>query len=1344
MIRVRTIVLVTCAFAALTLHAATFTVTTTADSGAGSLRQAIVDANATPGADTIAFGIGSGPQLIAPLSPLPALRETATIDGTTQPGYGSSPVITIDGSNISGGNGTVAGFFVDASSTAITGLAITHFRVSNYTDGYEGAGVVVRASNCSITKCYLGLQRNGATAAGNDSGIRVEIGSATIQSNVISGNTFGVTRWNVYPWAGTHGRITIQSNIINLNAAANAALIQPYAYAAWLAGDVLVINNRVLGGIVLTADGGVVKGNKLGAFANGLGVQIAQNYDPAIVVVTANINYPTHAVIGGSNPGDGNDITSTPSYGGVYVDGVAGTQIIGNTFRYDGSGVHLIQSPGTSITGNTFRDNYEGVQIQSGAGNLISKNSFYDNHKGIVLEGGSNLGQSAPVLTSVKSLNGSTTVEGTISGNSSSTYKLEFFNNPLCDGDHLGEGKIYIGSANVTTGGSGSGSFNVSFPTSLSQGTFVTATATDSGNNTSELSVCEHVQGPGAFTLSSAFAAEGGTAAVQVLRTGGSAGSVSVDYATVDNTAHAGNDYVAKSGTLLFADGESQKTISIQTINDALYEGNEQLFVTLSNATGGTTIVNGTAGVVINDDETPPAISMDPVSLLRPATGTTPATFTIELSTASALPASVSYHTENGTAIAGTDYQPVSGAVTFAPGQTSKNVDVTVLSGNASGPDRDFSLVLSVTNATPASLSAKCTILSRNVGISPATQSVPNGGKGKMTVSFGHPLAAGATLQIKSSRPEAFSVPATLQAAPGATNASFQVTALTAPASARIEVTFPAEIGGDVLSANISSYEKATLVLQPSPVTVIAGGTLTVTASLTPASDQMQVIALEDIDATVADAPASVTIPAGGNGTFDIAGVRRGQSSVRATLPARYGSQTTMLFVDVIDAPVTPAIFSVSPATGPTAGGSAVIVPGGRLRNDCTLAFGGTPAQTNFVNETRLTAITPAHVAGTVDVALTCGQDAFLLANGFTFFTAGPAISNVAPAFGNIAGGTIVQIDGGNLSNICGVFFGGSPAHHVALDGTALIATAPQHQAGAVDVTVRCGTESATRGAAFTYMTSEEPAAAISSVDPLVGSMGQSVTLSGLRFRAGDHVVFGATPAVILSTTNDTHVVRIPDVPLGPIAITLTDPNDHVTTTGPIFTIVEPVTPKIIAVAPLNVVSGDELVIDGEGFRPGYTFAIGDRAASILSTSYSRVVIRVPPLDAGSYRVNVINSGGNIAAIGPSIAVGSSGLAVTGVSMSCSSTDGGGTATIRGSGFAAGASVMFGDAAATNVIVIDAQTITAGVPASAAAGPVRISVTNANGDGGALSNAFRYTSPFDPDGCGARRRSGSR
>ena len=83
-----------------------FPVTTTADSGDGSLRQAILAADGAMGTNTITFDIaGPGPYIIEPQSALPSITEPVIIDGTTQPGYVSSPLIQIDGSQ--------AGMYVD-------------------------------------------------------------------------------------------------------------------------------------------------------------------------------------------------------------------------------------------------------------------------------------------------------------------------------------------------------------------------------------------------------------------------------------------------------------------------------------------------------------------------------------------------------------------------------------------------------------------------------------------------------------------------------------------------------------------------------------------------------------------------------------------------------------------------------------------------------------------------------------------------------------------------------------------------------------------------------------------------------------------------------------------------------------------------------------------------------------------------------------------------------------------------------------------------------------------------------------------------------------------------------
>src|SRR5262245_408670 len=101
------------------LTGATFTVSTTADSGVGTLRQAILDANAAARADTIESTIpGGGPYVITPVPPgLPAMTGPTTVDGTTQPGYAGTPIIEIAnfsgaGLKLQGGSSTVRGILV--------------------------------------------------------------------------------------------------------------------------------------------------------------------------------------------------------------------------------------------------------------------------------------------------------------------------------------------------------------------------------------------------------------------------------------------------------------------------------------------------------------------------------------------------------------------------------------------------------------------------------------------------------------------------------------------------------------------------------------------------------------------------------------------------------------------------------------------------------------------------------------------------------------------------------------------------------------------------------------------------------------------------------------------------------------------------------------------------------------------------------------------------------------------------------------------------------------------------------------------------------------------------------
>src|ERR1051326_2513249 len=103
---------------------APFSVVTTNESGSGSLRQAILDANAAAGPNTISFAITNTTLTIMPVSPLPAITNPLTIDGTTQPGFAGLPLIELNGSSA---GAAADGLRITAGNSTVRGLVINRF-----------------------------------------------------------------------------------------------------------------------------------------------------------------------------------------------------------------------------------------------------------------------------------------------------------------------------------------------------------------------------------------------------------------------------------------------------------------------------------------------------------------------------------------------------------------------------------------------------------------------------------------------------------------------------------------------------------------------------------------------------------------------------------------------------------------------------------------------------------------------------------------------------------------------------------------------------------------------------------------------------------------------------------------------------------------------------------------------------------------------------------------------------------------------------------------------------------------------------------------------------------------
>ena len=187
--------------------------------------------------------------------------------------------------------------------------------------------------------------------------------------------------------------------------------------------------------------------------------------------------------------------------------------------------------------------------------------------------------------------------------------------------------------------------------------------------------------------------------------------AVTVYYTTEQRsygTAKANADYIPVTGSVVFAPGETSKTISVNVIGDKIYEGNENFYLDLTSAKGATIVTNGAEGLrnswvsatIKNDDVAPmPTVGFksNNAAMTEGNSGTTAFKFTATLSASSTEAVTVYYTTEQrsyGTAKANADYIPVTGSVVFAPGETSKTISVDVIGDQVYEGNENFYLDL--------------------------------------------------------------------------------------------------------------------------------------------------------------------------------------------------------------------------------------------------------------------------------------------------------------------------------------------------------------------------------------------------------------------------------------------------------------------------------------------------------------------------------------------------------------------------------------------------------------------------------------------------------------------------
>lgn len=466
--------LLTCVFAA-SGWSATFTVTSTANSGPGSFFAAITNANATAGLDMIVFQIaGSPPFVISPTAALPGISDAVVIDATTQPGFGGKPVVELNGS---GTSGSTIGLRFTAGASTLRGMAINHFPVQL---------IELDSASNSIQGNFIGTDTTGTVARGNGvgcSGIVVKSagnligGSNSGDGNVISGgNDTGIYLLNA-------NNNVVQGNLIGVNAAGTGSLgnlndgIIIYGSSGNLIGGPVsqarnIISGNGFSGVYLTGSAGnVIQGNRIGTDISGSNI-LSNVVGDGISLISSPGNLISSNLISGNGlagvsitgPGAngnqllgnflGTDVNGKVSLGnhlaGVAVSGANGTQI-GGLNAGDGNVISGNVQDGIKLTGGATANIVQGNLIGvSATGNKAVRNTL----NGITISGSSSnfiggLITGARNIISGNSINGVAILLPTDSGNN-------------VQGNYIGSDTTGIQPiANLQSGVRIQGSFNI-------------------------------------------------------------------------------------------------------------------------------------------------------------------------------------------------------------------------------------------------------------------------------------------------------------------------------------------------------------------------------------------------------------------------------------------------------------------------------------------------------------------------------------------------------------------------------------------------------------------------------------------------------------------------------------------------------------------------------------------------------------------------------------------------------------------------------------------------------------------------------------------------------------------
>lgn len=698
------------------------------------------------------------------------------IGGTTSTARNVISGNSFDGIEISGSNNVIQGNFIGTNPTGTAAMGNNsrgiEFGGSNNLIGgtTPGAGNLIsgnqtgissNASGNTIQGNLIGTDVTGTAGIANNSGMDIRgsnnlVGGLTPAArNIISGNGLGVFI------GGTGSKL--QGNFIGTDITGTLPLGN--GGIGVIAGENVLIGGTVAEARNVIAANGVNFGEpniSIGFNLSDINVTVQGNYIGTDVTGTRALGATFIGIhigegpnlIGGTAAGAGNVISGNGTGIRISDAGIQGNTIQGNRIGLNAlgngplpnttSGIEIFRSSNNTIGGtqngaaNTIAyNNGSGILIGgTSTGNVIRGNSifsnaalgidlttsgFSSNPNGVTANDpndadiGPNTLQNFPLLTSVVTGGGNTTIQGSLNSTPNTAFQIDFYSSAALDPSGNGEGALFFNSTSVNTDNSGNATINVTFPIALPAGRIITATATNPTGNTSEFSATSDASGATGslqFTVATSWVIEDvGMANVTVVRQGGTSGNLSIEYATANGTAIAGQDYTAISGTLNFNSGETSKTIQVPILDDAVTEQEETFTISLRNAPN-LEMVGAPSVQTINvqDHSTVPFIAMfDATPVFEGNVGTTTeVTFNLVLSAATGRTVSINYATENMDASGGAacgeqgvDYESKSGTITFQPGTSTATITVRVCGDRNAEANEMFVVALSnPSNAT--------------------------------------------------------------------------------------------------------------------------------------------------------------------------------------------------------------------------------------------------------------------------------------------------------------------------------------------------------------------------------------------------------------------------------------------------------------------------------------------------------------------------------------------------------------------------------------------------------------------------------------------------------------------